>query len=113
MAARHRQKQKAQEQAGGEMAVEGTEADAGGWESPAKREWYLRSFTQAASKGLYSYDTPMLDRRDAKYYLVAAPARPLGISDLPAEAQRLLEITKAPLVFAESPYISEASTLDW
>jgi hypothetical protein len=92
---------------------DGVEADAGGWESSARREQYLKSFVATGSRGLFSYDTQMLHSRSASYYLVVRPERPLTIDELPLEVQSLIQITRMPLVFADSPYITEATTLDW
>ena len=54
VAARHKQKQKAQEQAGGEMAIEGTEADAehscGELSERGKQVWRTGSGINGAGK---------------------------------------------------------------
>jgi|GEM_PF-729909 len=74
------------------------------------KEWFLRSFVSAASRGLYSYDT---DMRDAQYYRVATPRTPLLVSDLPVEIQEVVLQTRAHASFSETPFIDEGMTLSW
>ncbi len=59
----------------------------------------LESFMEHASKGVYSYDTVYLDRRLSPYYLVAAPERPIHISDVPEHIRRIIERTKCRIAF--------------
>lgn len=73
------------------------------------KEWYLRSFAAAASRGLYSYDTDMVV---AEYFLVATPETPLHLDILPIEIQQLLRV-HTDNVFAELPIATEKTTLDW
>jgi hypothetical protein len=46
------------------------EEDAGGWQKPGAREWFLKSFLQMALKNVFSYNTQMLHGSNAQYYLV-------------------------------------------
>jgi hypothetical protein len=91
----------------------GVEADAGGWKNMVARDRYLRSFIQAARRGVFSYNTEMRRGSDAKYYLVAKPNKPLRTSDLPPEIGAILSKTHAPISFAIREYIPEGETLDW
>ena len=75
------------------------------------RDRYLRSFIQAARRGMFSYNTEMQPGPDAKYYLVAKPGKPLRMSDLPSEIGAILSKTHAPVSFAIREYITEAETL--
>ena len=91
----------------------GVEVDAGGWKDAVARDHYLRSFMQAARRGMFSYNTEMRRGPDAKYYLVAKPDKPLRMSDLPPDIRTMLSKTYAPVSFAIREYITEAETLDW
>ena len=91
----------------------GTETDAGGWKGVVARDHYLRSYIQAARRGMFSYNTEMLRGPDAKYYIVAKPDKPLRMSDLPPEIGAMLSKTHAPVSFAIREYITEAETVDW
>lgn len=89
------------------------EADAGGWEKPGVRDRFLKSFTEMARKGVFSYNTEMRHGREAKYYLVAIPECPLRLDDLPPEMREVVSKTRAPLSFTTAEYIPEAATLVW
>lgn len=91
----------------------GVEADAGSWKDTVARDRYLRSFIQAARRGMFSYNTEMRRGSDAKYYLVAKPDKPLRTSDLPPDIGAVLSKTLSPISFAVREYITEAETLDW
>lgn len=91
----------------------GVEKDAGGWKDAVARDHYLSSFTHAARRGLFSYNTEMRRGSKANYYLVARPDKPLRTSDLPPEIGMLLSKTRALVTFAIRDYISEAETLEW
>ena len=71
---------------------------------------FLSSFTEAAARGLYSYDT---DMRDAEYYLVATSRTPLLVSELPSEIQDIVLRVRSNAAFLETPFINEAATLSW
>jgi hypothetical protein len=89
------------------------EIDAGGWKGSVARDRYLRSFVQAARRGMFSYNTEMRRGPDAKYYLVAKPDKPLRMSDLPADIGDILSKTHASISFVTREYIIESETLDW
>jgi hypothetical protein len=91
----------------------GVAADAGGWKNSVARDRYLRSFIQAARRGMFSYNTEMRRGSDAKYYLVAKPDQPLRMSDLPPDIGAILSKTQVPISFAIEEYITETETLDW
>ena len=52
-----------------------------------QRERYLRSFTQMASKGVYSYD---VNRNEGGYKLIAKPITALGKQTFPINVRGLL-----------------------
>ncbi|WP_392553165.1 hypothetical protein RHO14_04680 [Orbus wheelerorum] len=52
-----------------------------------KKEQYLRSYIDIASKGLFSYDINLTDNR---YFLVAKPHSPLLFADIPEHIQKLV-----------------------
>ena len=87
------------------------EMDVGGWKDAKARSWYLSSFEDMASKGLFSYDT-FLSGPD-EYHLVAFAQVPLHISELPPDIRELVKRTKSPHRFAKFPYLSGADTLNW
>jgi hypothetical protein len=89
----------------------GVEVDAGGWKDESARSWYLTSFVNMASTGLFSYDTFLSG--PGKYYLVAFPERPIHINQLPLEIRDLAIRTKSPYPFAKTTYISEEETQEW
>jgi hypothetical protein len=91
----------------------GVEADAGGWKKPGSRDRYLHDFAAMARQGLFSYNTEMRHGRDARYFLVTIPERPLRVTDLPPDIRQGVCRLHAPLLFDGADYISETNTLGW
>jgi hypothetical protein len=89
------------------------EADAGGWKTEGARDWYLKSFAEMASKGMFSYNTQLGYSPDTKYYLVATPDRPLLLVELPPEIRKIVARTRAPISFQRTNDLPEDETLDW
>jgi hypothetical protein len=79
---------------------------------PAKIERRLRDFVRSARRGLFSYDTEMVQGK-ADYYLLASPKQPLNIDDLPHEVRSMLMPAASILSFASMTDIDEATTLQW
>lgn len=52
-----------------------------------KREQYLRSYIDAASRGLFSYD---VNYEDNSYFLVAKPLSPLSLRELPKNIKEIV-----------------------
>jgi hypothetical protein len=90
----------------------GLEDDAGGFKSLAQRDWYLKSFGEMGSKGLFSFDTELAPS-PRKYYLVTIPKRPFFIDQLPPDVREIVARIRAPLLFEEKIYIDEVETMTW
>ena len=52
-----------------------------------KREQYLRSYINSASRGLFSYD---INYEDNSYFLVAKPLNPLSLRELPQSIKEIV-----------------------
>ena len=76
-----------------------------------RRLRYFASFSEAARKGLFSYDTALKVPGD--YFGVTAPQKPLRLTMLPIEVQEQLVRTKANVRFEHAPVIPEDMTLTW
>ena len=87
------------------------ERDCGGWEKQG-RERYIKDFALMATKGLFSFDTDLI-QGDGRYYLVAIPARPLRVDDLPVDIKEILSHTIASLRLKNCPYINGPTTESW
>lgn len=89
----------------------GVEKDCGGWEKQGL-ERYVRDFALMATKGLFSFDTDVI-QGEGRYYLVAIPARPLSVDDLPVNIKEILSHTIAPLRLKDCAYINGPTTESW
>lgn len=76
-----------------------------------KRGRYLNTFSEAARKGLFSYDTVL--KVPGGYFGVTAPQNPLKLAMLPTEIQKELVKTKASVRFRQAVRIPEDVTLQW
>jgi len=73
----------------------------------AADEGSYQGFARYARRGLFSFaKTRLHERADTQYYVVARPARPLTLSDLPEQLVALLRRTHVPIS------VLEATTLD-
>ena len=88
------------------------EKDCGGWENQGF-ERYVKDFALMASKGLFSFDTDLVHGAQGRYYLVAIPAKPLRIGDIPAQIRAIVSRTAAPLRLTNSSYIAGQTTESW
>ena len=86
------------------------EKDCGGWEKQGL-DRYVRDFALMASKGLFSFDTEL--HGEGRYYLVAIPARPLRVGDLPGNIKEILSHTIASVRLKNCAYIHGATTESW
>jgi hypothetical protein len=88
----------------------GVEKDCGGWEKQGL-ERYVRDFALMATKGLFSFDAEL--RGEGRYYLVAIPAHPLRVDDLPGNIKEILSRTTVSLPLKDCAYINGATTESW
>ena len=86
-------------------------SDPKAFEDDSKRLRYFSSFSEAARKGLFSYDTVLKVPGD--YFGVTAPQKPIKLAMLPVEVQERLVNTKASVRFKQAPIIPEGVTLTW
>ena len=89
----------------------GVEKDCGGWEKQGL-ERYVRNFALMATKGLFSFNTDLI-HGEGRYYLVAIPARPLRVDDLPVNIKEILSRTIASLRLKNCAYINGPTTESW
>jgi hypothetical protein len=97
----------------GYTVSEDLESHVGTFPNPDKRERYLRSFIQMASKGLYSFDTKPLWTGPGFYLLVARPDLPLRLDTLPLSIAEIVRKTRYPLSFENALRIEESETHQW
>jgi hypothetical protein len=57
---------------------------------------YIHSSANFAKSGLFAFDKTDLAHRDNHYHLVAYPARPLLLMELPADIRALISRTRLP-----------------
>jgi hypothetical protein len=86
--------------------------DAGGWKDESARNRYLKDFVTMASAGIFSYDTYTSGPNEA-YFLVATPAAPLHIDQIPPDIRELVRRTRSPFIFMNSEYIAATDTNNW
>jgi hypothetical protein len=60
---------------------------------------FFKSYLEMASRGLYSFNFVIIGKRPAPYYLVARPAKPLHVNDLPDAIKTILRRTILPVIF--------------
>lgn len=75
------------------VAISSHLSDYIGLNSHADRLNYLRSFTQMAEKGVYSFDCIMASIKPADYFLVVAPDLPLLADSLPDNIKHIISRT--------------------
>ncbi len=90
----------------------GIDKEVGGFESNRKRMRYLENFATMSNRGLFSFDSKLVDGF-GRYYQVTAPHSPLRLSELPAETQSYLLIVQSPLKLGETVWVDEIETIGW
>jgi hypothetical protein len=69
-------------------------------------------FVRYARRGLFAFDKTLLnEHRDMRYHLVARPAQPLTVTQLPKDLATLLRRTQLPGPVAEATRISISTVL--
>jgi hypothetical protein len=66
--------------------VEVVEENLPGFDSDIQRQRYLKSFSEMAGRGVFSYDVS----NDGGYKLIAKPIVPLQLSDLPGQVKHCI-----------------------
>ena len=64
-----------------------------------------------AARGLYSFDTQLIDGEDAYYDLIALPPIPMRLDELPSHIQNALSVTTLQITFPNTKRITEKETL--
>ncbi len=64
------------------------------FQSVEQKATYLADYLRMASKGLYSFDCVITGKRPSGYFVVASPARPLSVNELPNEIQKIVVRTR-------------------
>jgi hypothetical protein len=62
--------------------------------SAAEKERYLAVYMSMAAIGMHSFDCITARKRPTNYFLVARPARPLRIEDVPDDIRQILSMTR-------------------
>lgn len=70
-------------------------------------DYFIKSYSEMAEKGLFSFDYITGSQRPTGYFLVAKPTCPLGVKELPSDIRNIIESTRLVVHLSEATEINE------